>query len=612
MKLNSQKVIPYLIVIVPLILVLSVSFFISSFYINKVTNYFATAKENSIKDYIDAQKAESELRIKQLVLLFEYTNKRVEPSIKKELKKEVVLAYKIAHKIYKRYKGKKSTKEIKSRIKEALLEIVYNDKNEYIFITNYKANAVLSGSHLKEEDISLYLDADNRSVVLEEIQKVRRHKEGYIYSNRSDTGEKEIVFVKDLGFYDWYIGSSVLVQTKQDKLKSDLLEMVKSIPIDGTDFIGLFEGERELYMSDTFSINVKTLTKDEKWHQHQLRDYYYFSKYYKEFNWTVIYGFNTKKMSTQAQVKHKELEEMLATEYDFILKVSALIVVFIVLLSLFFSLKINSIFKRYQEEVETRAKELEELNNSLEQRVQEELQAHRQKDKLLTQSAKMAEMGDMLSMIAHQWRQPLNQMSYVIMNLESAQEFDELTPEYMQEKVKEANELLEFMSVTIDDFKNYFRPDKEAQEVHIEEVVNTAVKLIKKTLDSEAIRLETHFQTENSLHIYRNEFIQVILNLVKNSRDALISSAKDEKIITIRTLETSKSIVVSVSDNAGGIDEAIMEKVFEPYFSTKEQINGTGLGLYMSKMIIEGHLGGRIMVNNLEKGACFSIELPLT
>ena len=611
MKINSQKVIPYLIVIVPLVLVLSVSFFISSFYINKVTNYFATAKENSIKDYVDAQKGESELRVKQLVLLFEYTNNRVEPSIKEELKKEVELAYKIVHKIYKKYKGKKSTKEIKSRIKEALLEIVYNDKSEYVFITNYRANAVLNGSHLNEEDISLYRDADNRAVVLEEVQKVRRHQEGYIYSRRGDTQEKEIVFVKDLGIYDWYIGSSTLVKTEQDTLKKDLLEMVKSIPIEGTDFIGVFEDEKELYMSDMFSIDIKTLTKDERWHKHQLRDYYYFSRYYKEFNWTVVYGFNTKKMSASAQAKHEKLEKMLGQEYNFILKVSAFIVAFIVLLSLFFSLKINSIFKTYQEEVETRAMELEELNDSLEQRVLEELTAHRQKDKMLTQSAKMAEMGDMLSMIAHQWRQPLNQMSYVIMNIESAYEYNELTTEYMEEKVKEANELLEFMSVTIDDFKNYFRPDKELQEVQVEDVIQTAISLIKKTLDSESIELVLAFQAESSLKIYRNEFIQVILNLMKNSRDALLSKENENKQITIRTIETSKSIVISVSDNAGGIKDEIIDKIFEPYFSTKDQKSGTGLGLYMSKMIIEGHLGGRIMVSNLEEGACFSIDIPI-
>jgi len=612
MKINSQKVIPYLIVVVPLVLVLSVSFFITSFYINKVTNYFEQAKENSIKDYIGTQKVGSELLTKQLVLLFEYTNNRVEPEIKKELKKEIDLADKIAKKIYNKYKNKKSKKEIEQRIKDTLSEIVYNDKEEYIFITDYEANAILNGSHLPDIDISLYRDADNRAIILEEIQKVRKYKEGYIYSRLKKSQEEEIIFVKDLGIYDWYIGSSILIKTKRERLKGKLLEMIKSIPIEGSEFIGVFEDDKRLYMSDRFTIEVSKLTKDEKWHKHEIEDYYYFSKYYKEFNWTIVHGFNTTKMSTKAKAKYKKLEEMLADEYTFILKVSAFIVLIIAILSLFLSLKINNIFKNYQIEVENRARELEELNNSLERRVQEELALHIQKDKMLTQSSKMAEMGDMLSMIAHQWRQPLNQMSYVMMNIESAYEYNELTTEYMESKVKEANELLEFMSVTIDDFKNYFRPDKELQEVAVENVVRAAISLIKKTLESEDIKLSLEFQAESSLHIYKNEFIQVILNLIKNSRDALLSKNEADKQITIRTIETSKNILVSVSDNAGGIPPDVMEKIFEPYFSTKDQTSGTGLGLYMSKMIIEGHLGGRIIAKNIEDGVCFSIELPLS
>ena len=610
MKLNDKKLIPYLIVVVPLALVLSVSFFITTFYLNKVTNYFAQAKDNSIKDYIDLQKAQSEQMTNQLTLLFEYTNNRVEPLMQKELRSEVELAYKIVQKIYKKYKGKKSSKEIKQRIKDSLSEMVYNDKSGHVFVTDFQANAILNGSRLSDSEISRYRDADHRSIILEEIHKVRKYGEGFLSSNRYLDDEKEIIFVKDLEIYNWYIGSSDLVSMQRLKLKSNLLEMVKSIPIEKSDFIGVYENEKKLYLSGDFDIKIQELDKDGKWHKHQIKNYYYFAKYYKEFNWSLLYGFNTSTMSTQAKEKHEKLELMLEDELSFIIKASGFIVLLIVLFSLLLSVKINKIFKHYQKEVESRTKELERLNSSLEVRVIQELNAHRQKDKMLTQSAKMAEMGDMLSMIAHQWRQPLNQMSFVVMNIESAYEYDELTEDYLTTKVKEANELLEFMSVTIDDFKNYFAPDKEKTSELINDVINQAISLIKKTLDSESIELELEFSSQKEVLIYKNEFIQVVLNLIKNARDALRDLDVENPKIIIKTQDTDFGLNVSFSDNGGGIKEDILEKIFEPYFSTKDEKNGTGLGLYMSKMIIEGHMDGELSVVNANDGAMFEIRIP--
>jgi len=610
-KLDSKRLIPYLIVIVPLLLVLSVSFFMTTFYINKVKNYFEHAKINSMKEYIETQKAESKQLTKQLVLLFEYSNNRVVPSMKEDLKKEVDIAYAVAQKIYKKYKNTKSKKEIQEHIKEALSEMTYNDKSKYIFLTNFNAEAILHGSHLAQEKIALYQDADHRSIVLEEIQKVRKHGEGFLESRRSDSSKREIIYVKDLGIYGWYIGSSSLIESQKNLVKLDLLAMIKSIPVKKSNFIGVYEEGKKLYLSDKLEVDAAALTKDEKWHKHQLKDYYYFSKYYAPFKWTLVYGFNTRFMSTKAKEKQKSLDKMLAQEYSFIVKVSAFIIFIIVLLSLFLSIKVNKIFKSYQKEVQMRESALEELNESLEQRVQEEVYAHREKDKLLTQSAKMAEMGDMLSMIAHQWRQPLNQISYVIMNLESAYEFHELTEEYMQSKVKEANELLEFMSVTIDDFKNYFKPDKEQEEVVLDEVVQKALSLLQKTLKSEGIEVVLDIQNTPTLKIYRNEFIQVLLNLLKNARDVLNAQDINEKKITISIVQEQEYVLVKVCDNGGGVAEETMEKIFDPYFSTKDASSGTGLGLYMSKMIIESHLGAKLSVVNEKEGACFRIQIAL-
>ena len=608
MKLNETKLIPYLIVIVPLVLVLSVSFFITSFYINKVSNYFAQAKENSIKDYIDTQKAQSELQTKQLILLFDYTNNRVEPLIKKDLEKKVDIAQNIAQTIYEKYKNKKSKKEIQQRIKDSLSEIVYNESKDYIFITDFNSNAILNGSHLTDKEISLYRDADNRAIILEEIQKVRKYGKGFLYSKRFADKEEEIIFVKDLGIYNWYIGSSSKIKSAQMKLKMNLLEMLKSMPVDSSEFVSLFEGDKKIYISNDLVITNERV--DEMWREDSLKGYYYYSRYFAAFDWTLVYGFKTTMMNEKAKVKHEKLEDMLSNELEFVIKASSIIILFVALMSILLSLKINRVFKHYQKEVESRRDELEELNSSLELKVSREVAAHREKDKMLTQSAKMAEMGDMLSMIAHQWRQPLNQMSYVVMNIESAYEYEELTKDYLDTKVKEANELLEFMSVTIDDFRNYFAPDKTKTDVFINDVLTQAIALIKKTLESENITLELNFNSTREIAIYKNEFIQVVLNLVKNARDVLRDKNIENPKLTITTSENDEKVIVSFKDNGGGIEEGIMEKIFEPYFSTKDEKNGTGLGLYMSKMIIEEHMNAHLSVVNGSEGAEFSVEIP--
>ncbi|MEA2091764.1 MAG: cache domain-containing protein, partial [Campylobacterota bacterium] len=235
MKIN-EKIIQYLIVVVPLALVLTASFFITTFYLDKVGAYFHNAKERSIKEHVDSKKAKSEMWVKQLNLLFDYKNNRVEENIKRELKTRVDMAYESARFIYEKYKGKKSKRDIKQRIKDALNQMTYSAKRDYIFIADFRGNNILSRSErLSQKNISAYEDSDGRSIILEEIQKVRRRGEGFLESNFYEDAGKEIILVKNLDIYDWYIGSSINFLQKQESLKSTLLDMVQSVPMDSAD-----------------------------------------------------------------------------------------------------------------------------------------------------------------------------------------------------------------------------------------------------------------------------------------------------------------------------------------------------------------------------------------
>jgi len=603
----KERFIPYLIVAIPLSLVLTASLFITSFYLDKVEGYFASAKNRAIKEHINSKKSKSELWAKQLNLLFDYKYNKIEQQLKLDLEKNVQKAYKSAYYIYEKYKGIKSTKEIKQRIIDTIKVMNSPDDGVSIFLTDYDANVIFNKDNRYD---SKYLDAEHRSIMLEEIQKVRKDTQGYLRSCDFYTKKYKRILVKDLGFFDWFIGCSIDESRKMDELKHTLLEMLSSIPLESSDFMGLYDGKENLFLSSTIKNSFsKNLSKDTTWYKDKDSGYYFYTTYYKPLNWYLVCGFDISSMSKQELSKQKHLERMLDNELEFIVKVSASIVFFIVILSLMLSKKINKMFKEYQDEVQKRREELEHLNISLEKRVADEVAAHREKEKILIQRSKMADMGDMLSMIAHQWRQPLNQMSYVFMNIESVCQEEKIDKKYLDGKLQEGTQLLEFMSVTIDDFRNYFRPDKQKEFVLVSDIVKTSVALMKNALDINAIEIELHSEGRDLTHIYKNEFIQVILNLIKNAKDVLtLKKIQNPKIVITSTCQSDR-LVVSVCDNGGGIDEEIKDKIFEPYFSTKDKKVATGLGLYMSKMIIEEHLGGELSFKNTDVGTCFVIKI---
>jgi len=229
------------------------------------------------------------------------------------------------------------------------------------------------------------------------------------------------------------------------------------------------------------------------------------------------------------------------------------------------------------------------------------------KEKQLLQQSKLAQMGEMISMIAHQWRQPLSAISSTVnsMILKSAMgEYDE---SYFRKKLGNISEYTQHLSNTIDDFRNFFKQNKEKKSVTIEELVEDSLKIIENSLNSFDIKVIKQYNLNRNIDTYPNELRQVILNLLKNSEDIFKESNMVNKTITIKTYLEDKDHILKISDNAGGIPEDIIEKIFDPYFSTKIEKDGTGLGLYMSKVIVEDHCGGQIVVSNENGGASFKV-----
>ena len=244
----------------------------------------------------------------------------------------------------------------------------------------------------------------------------------------------------------------------------------------------------------------------------------------------------------------------------------------------------------------------------LQQEVDKQIEKRLENEYLLMQQSKLATMGEMIGHIAHQWRQPLAQLGGIFMNLDAAYAHEDLSPEYLDKRIKKGNELIKYMSQTIDDFRHFFEPNGTETEFNVEAYIQSAINIIQASLTYSHIELET-ISPKEPLYVtgYPSEFSQVILNLLDNAKDVFIEREVEDPKIIIETTLVNDEVLVTISDNAGGIPEEIIESIFDIYFTTKRKKGGSGLGLYMSKLIIERKGMGKLSVKNGTKGAVFTI-----
>lgn len=235
------------------------------------------------------------------------------------------------------------------------------------------------------------------------------------------------------------------------------------------------------------------------------------------------------------------------------------------------------------------------------------------KERLLIQQSKLAAMGEMIGAIAHQWRQPLNSLGLLVQDVEFAFDEEELDKEYVVHFKDKAMDAIKYMSKTIDDFKNFFSPHKKIETFFIEEAIRQTLSILEAQFKNNNIAVTFGSNAQKIPYVCnKNELSQVFLNILANAKDALLDKKNTEKFIVINTFADRELATITIEDSAGGIPTDIIDKIFESHFTTKEQSGGTGIGLYMSKSIVEEHLGGSITVENTDNGAKFTIRLPLT
>jgi len=311
-----------------------------------------------------------------------------------------------------------------------------------------------------------------------------------------------------------------------------------------------------------------------------------------------------KSLNDISELERQEIENAwvsveIEKQFDYTLFLQLISVFIVVFLILIIS---NVKQKKLKEKIQI-------LNENLEESIKVEVQKNREKDKLMLSQSRLAQMGEVISMIAHQWRQPLNSLSLLNQTILLKYDRDKLNDEAIEFFRTHSKKQIHEMSKTIDDFKDFFKPQKVKKEFLLNEVIDHLFDIVKPIYSRSNITININIDQEHYIMGYKNELGQAVLNILNNAKDALVEKDIENKVVNITIKANEGKINIVISDNAGGISDEYKENIFDPYFSTKGDKNGTGLGLYMTKMIVEDHMDGKITVQNNHIGAVFTIIL---
>jgi signal transduction histidine kinase len=577
------------------------------FVVSLVVTYLLVSSEiQSVREHIKSFEATLKERekfsiksvVENLINDIRYENSIKNEKIKHRVKNQSIIAYNIARSVALQNRNKSPSEVIKT-IKNIIRSATRADDGIDYFIFNHRGTILLDTKN-KENEGKNFIDFKdiNEKSFIREILETDGFVEYFWYRPNDSKIAKKITYSKQIPSLNIVIGSRVAIESNY-AIGMKIANKIKEKSFSENEFIFIYNIEN-LHNLKKFSRlvlekNISTGKNEiEAISQILIGSDYRAGLFYRYDN-KLIYSTFLPDIKTliSAGVYLNSIDKMiedktLKANKKLNRKIVSLVFTMIVVASIFFLLsyivskKIERLFRDYRLKI-----------------------AHGQQ--LLIQKSKMASMGEMIGNIAHQWRQPLSQLSGLFFDIESAYDYKELDKKYLTKISDEANDLIEYMSKTIDDFREFYNPNTKKERFNLLHTIESALKIIGSSLEFHKIRVSLH--VKSSLHVdgFSNELSQVILNILSNSRDiALFRDTKEPKIKIYCTLKNGK-ISLHVEDNCGGIGEKNIEKIFEPYFTTKYDY-GTGIGLYMCKVIVEHKMGGKIFATNIKNGSKFTIE----
>ena len=458
-----------------------------------------------------------------------------------------------------------------------------NDRNELYIYENFRGSTTIENLNL---NFMIFINSKNQKVYSQITEDLNiKNEDEFVKNITNALNENDSTIIKYEENY-YYI-------TKSKIKKSDLTGEFRGYIYSGRIFdLKTFD---DSYENDIKIIESNPIKTDATFNSKFIDKIEVYFDYKNDIFSNIISLKDNKQ--TLLTLKFDNYREIYKEGKKQILLFNAIVSIFILILFFIFYRNLNQHKKQ---------------NRRLEENIKDEIKKQKAQEEILIHQSRSAEIGEMINNIAHQWRQPLNNLSLIIQNIGFTYDNDGLTKETLQETIDKSKIIINSMSNTIDTFRNFFEPTKDKNLFKIAHSIDNTLVILSSTLKFHNIELIKEITNDVEIYDYENEFSQVLLNIITNAKDALVSNKIEKPIIKINISKVENNLIVKIKDNANGINEKIIANVFEPYFTTKGKGNGTGIGLYMSKLIIEKNMNGKLEVENDEKGAIFKITLPLS
>jgi len=583
---NSSLRLTTLIFLFPLLVILLYGVLSHIFF------FYTQQKENTseVKKYeqtlMDREKNRLKEKVENFSQFIRYYDSKSSSKIKKDAKSIVSLAVNIANNIYHNNKDKLTKKELQHLLITTLSNIKFEGDLGYMFVLDLDGNTYV---HIDKKLVNhniINIQDINGKYIIKEFNKVLKERgEGFVdyYWYIVKEGHKQmhykISYVKMLDCYNWYIGAGEYLKYMKKYVREDILSFLQDNHSFQDGFFYITDQSTNIvYMPKNINLPHKYLLYNKKGFSISDR-YLSFSHYIPEYKWYITAIKDLSSIKQEISIKQKffeaKREENVKTNYYLLLFTWFISL----LLSIYLSNIINKRLKKYENQLQS------------------------SNQQLIFQS-RQALLGELLPMIAHQWRQPINKIASIVARLRFMPQDESIDKKLLDSYYEDIENNIEFMSETIDDFREFYQPKRFTTSQNLKELIIKSVDFVDGYIRKKDIQVD--MKLENiSYTLHANEFLQIMINLIKNSIDALPVKGK----IHIELMKKQKHIYICVADNGEGIKENYIKQIFDPYFSTKD--DSMGLGLYMSKIIVEQHMMGEIHIKRLEQGTMFYILLPL-
>jgi signal transduction histidine kinase len=616
-----------------LILILLLSIIITTFLYYESKSTFEEIKKSTEEKLITNKKHIIQEQVDNTYDYIFSEQNDTEIQLKESLKLKLYETHKLITDIHNQYKDIYSKEEIKNIIKTVIKDIRFNNGRGYFFVYDKAGKNIIHSllPELEGKNLINHQDITDNFVLKERLALLKdndeAYQEWYWRKSKTDSMEyKKIGFLKNIYELDWLIGTGEYVDDFEADIQEKVLKQINKLRFGSSGYYFILDVNNIYLTTHRASAIGKNVFKENNlnntetviknmWDKakngggfieyvqktnpiiNKPREKNSYVRLIPKWNWLLGTGFYKDDIRTQIE---KE-EEILIKRYEENLKsffiVSIISTLILAGLSFYISIIIEQKFKNYKKSIQLYVEE------------------NQKQYELLSQKSKLAAMGEMLENIAHQWRQPLSLVSVAASGIKINKELNILSDKFLMEALDCIENGTKHLNETIEDFRDFFSSEKEKKFFYLEDALKKVDKLLSLHLDKMGINVIKNIKNIK-INNYERELLQVLLNILKNAMDAL-EKVDGEKYIFIDIFEKENNLYIQIKDNAGGIDESIIDRIFEPYFTTKHKSQGTGIGLYMSTEIITKHMNGKLKVENSSyehnnktfTGAMFTIEL---